>query len=115
MKNLQFETNEADTIKAIITFLEMSGFHVWRNNTYGLYDVKKQAFRRLQYQQKGVADIIGFRKSDAKFIAIEVKIGKDFLKTEQISFLDTLKKAEGLVFIAHSFDDFHEKFKRKIL
>jgi hypothetical protein len=29
-----FETNEADTIASIVTYLNYSGWHVWRNNTY---------------------------------------------------------------------------------
>lgn len=113
MKKQLKTVTEADTIKAIVTFLECSGFHVWRNNTYGIYDTKKQTYRRLDYQQKGVADIIGFRKKDAVFIAVEIKIGSDTIKPDQHAFLSKLKEANGLVFVAHSFDDFHAKYERK--
>lgn len=109
-----FQTNEADTISAIVIFLNLSGWHVWRNNTYGIYDQQKKAYRRLQYQQKGVADIIGFNKVTSQFIAVEIKIGSDTLKPDQIQFLNQVKDANGLPFVAHSFDDFLSKFQRKL-
>lgn len=109
-----FDANEADTIAAIVTYLNLSGWHVWRNNTYGIYDQAKQAYRRLQYQQKGVADIIGFHKATAQFIAIEIKIGADTLSDEQIQFLNQVKKSNGMPFVAHSFDDFLSKYERRL-
>lgn len=108
-----FQTNEADTIASIVTYLNYSNWHVWRNNTYGIYDQAKQVYRKLQYQQKGVADIIGFHKQTAQFIAIEVKIGSDTIKPEQHEFLSQLKNSNGIVFVAHSFDDFLTKYERK--
>lgn len=103
--------NANDTTNAIITFLNYNGFHVWRNNTHGVYDVKKQFFRKLQYQQRGVSDIIGYRKSDAKFIAIEVKIGTDRLSEEQEGFLIGLKESTGISMVANSFEDFLKRWE----
>lgn len=108
-----FETNEADTIASIVTYLNYSGWHCWRNNTYGIYDQAKQVYRKLQYQQKGVADIIGFHKQTAQFIAIEIKIGTDTTSPEQEEFLTQLKTSNGFAFIAHSFDDFLTKYERR--
>jgi hypothetical protein len=107
--------NANDTTTAIITYLNYNGFHVWRNNTHGVYDVKKQVFRKLQYQQRGVSDIIGYRKEDAKFIAIEVKIGTDRLSEEQEGFLIGLKESTGISMVAHSFDDFLTRWEYKKL
>ncbi|MBC7407976.1 MAG: VRR-NUC domain-containing protein [Arcicella sp.] len=99
------------TTTSIITYLNYNGFHVWRNNTHGVYDVKKQVFRKLQYQQRGVSDIIGYRKKDAKFIAIEVKIGTDTMSEEQEGFLIGLKESTGISMVAQSFDDFLKRWE----
>lgn len=102
-----------ETTKAIITFLNLNGFFVWRNNTHGVYDVEKQVFRKLDYQKKGVSDIVGFRKEDAKFIAVEVKTKNDRVSDEQHHFLMNVKQHNGFAFIAYSFDDFLDKYQTR--
>ena len=46
------------------------------------------------------------------FIGVEVKAGTDRLRDEQITFLDELKAAGGLPFVAHSFEQFRASFER---
>jgi penicillin-binding protein-related factor A (putative recombinase) len=109
-----FENSTNETTGTIITYLNLAGWHVWRNNTHGVYDQQKQAYRRLSYQQKGVADIIGFHRLTGVFIAVEVKTGNDTLSADQIQFLNQVKGAKGLAFVAHTFDDFLTKYERRI-
>jgi hypothetical protein len=100
---------------AIIEFLKLSGIEAWRNNTYGLYDQKTGGYRRLQYQQKGVSDIIGFFKSGPRkgqFIGIEVKVNKDVLSTEQGYFLDKLNEAGCIAIVARDFNQFLSQFTK---
>ncbi len=109
-----FETTTNETTGVIITYLNLAGWHVWRNNTHGVYDQQKQAYRRLSYQQKGVADIIGFHRITGLFIAVEIKTGSDTLSDDQTQFLNQVKSSNGLAFVAHTFDDFLTKYERRI-
>jgi len=100
---------------AILTYLTLQGFAVWRQNTAGIYDQKTGRYRLNPQSRKGVPDIIGFRKSDGVFIGVEVKAGRDQLRPEQKQFLDELKAAGGLAFVAHSFDQFQQSFEGRRL
>ena len=102
-----------ETTSAILTYLTLQGFAVWRQNTTGIYDAKVGRYRSNPQGRRGVPDIIGFRKSDGVFIGVEVKAGRDQLRPEQKHFLDELKAAGGLAFVAHSFDQFRESFEQR--
>ena len=95
-----------DLTTAIITYMNYSGFFVWRNNTVGIYDPAKKVFRKNKNQLNGVSDIIGFRKKDCKFVAIEVKIGYDKMRESQLLFQQRVVESNGLFFIAKDFDSF---------
>ena len=92
-------TNANTATKEILAFLAVSGFKAWRNNTTGVYDPKKQIFRKFA-GLKGVADILGLQKSTGRFLAVEVKVGKDKLSPEQIRFLEDVKKGGGIAIVA---------------
>ncbi len=102
-----------ETTKLVIEFLIEEGFHSWRNNTYGIWDEKAGKYRQLQYQQRGVADIIGFSLETGRFIAIEVKAGEDVLSKEQIEFLETTHNSGAIAMMVHSFEDFKKKWERR--
>jgi hypothetical protein len=103
------KTNE--TTKAIIRHLSLSGFKAWRNNTIGVYDPVRQVFRKNPHQLNGVPDIIGFSRYTAKFIAVEVKTGRDRASDAQKAFLGELAKAGGIAMIVKDYDDFIQQFK----
>jgi hypothetical protein len=111
-KQFVIEPTEDDVIGAVTTYLNHSGWHTWRNNTHGIYNHIKKCYMKLAYQQRGVPDILGFHKRSGRMLAVEVKIGRDTLSEEQHHFLSMLKKAKGYAFIAHTFDDFLEKYER---
>lgn len=100
-----------ETTSAILAYLTLQGFAVWRQNTSGIYDQKTGRYRFNPQGRRGVPDIIGFRKRDGVFIGVEVKAGRDQLRPEQKQFLDELKAAGGLAFVAHSFAQFQQSFE----
>ena len=91
--------------KTILRWLNLNGFKAWRNNTTGVWDAKKKVFRK-HHGLLGVSDILGYQKGTARFIAVEVKFGKDKLSDDQILFLDEAKKGGAFAIAAYSFADF---------
>jgi len=87
-----------------LTVLKLNGWHVYRNNNAGVYDPTKKVFR-ANSTTKGISDIIGFNKQDARFIAVEVKVGRDKLSIEQKQFLEDVNKAGGVGIECRSIDD----------
>ena len=64
----------------IIDYIYKNGGYSWKQNSGGVYDKNIGIFRTGA--KKGISDILGIYKG--KFIACEVKIGKDHLSPEQI-------------------------------
>lgn len=81
--------------KQVIKILWIKGWQVWRQNNAAIYDPTKNIFRSNS-TIKGISDIIGFNKKDARFIAIEIKVGRDKLSVEQKLFLEYVNKAGGV-------------------
>lgn len=96
-RNLNPTANQAT--RQILEYLNASWFYAWRNNNNAVWDEKKQAFRAGSVE-KGVADIIGIQKKTGRFIAVEVKVGKDKLSAEQSRFLDSITRAGGFACVA---------------
>ncbi len=106
----------ADEITAaILAYLDHHGYCAWRQPNRGEYDPTTGKWRRHPNARRGVPDIIGFRRRDGIFIGVEVKAGSDRLRPEQKQFLDQLKAAGGLPFIAHSFEEFRASFEHRRL
>ena len=105
----------ADITGAILAFLTHHGYTVWRQNTTGIYDAAKARWRVNPQSRRGVSDIIGFRNADGVFIGVEVKAGRDTLRDEQRKFLNELKQANGLAFVAYDFAQFQQSFELCLL
>jgi len=97
---------------AILAYLSHYGFTVWRQNTTGVYNQTLGRWQVNPQARRGVPDIIGFRQADAVFIGVEVKTGCDRLRDDQRLFLNELKAAGGLAFVAYDFDQFQRSFER---
>lgn len=94
-----------------LTLLEISHARIakaWRNETGTAKSFDNE--RVIKYGLKGSSDILGLTKS-GRFLAIEIKVGKDFLKPEQINFKDTIERYNGLHFVIRSEDDIKEMIK----
>lgn len=71
----------------------------WRGNTVWIQNNLAVKGRKF-IGKRGQADIIGYRNNDAVMVAAEVKTLNDRLSPEQITFLNDVKKAGGLAYIA---------------
>lgn len=96
----------------IINFIFKQGGYAWRASSTGIFDAKLGGYRTAA--KKGVSDVLAC--FSGKCIAIEVKIGKDRLSSEQDGFLTNIKATGGLAFVAKdlkSFEIFWNEFVGK--
>lgn len=58
---------------AILEYLTVRHIFAWKNQTTGVYDVKKGVFRKSynQFHKNGIPDIIGFHKEKTFFIEVK--------------------------------------------
>ena len=111
---LDLYDQKADEITAhILGYLVAKGFIAWAQDNRGRYNPKSGRWYPHPNNRVGVPDILGYRKSDARFIGIEVKAGYDRLSDYQIDFLNELKKHGGLSFVAYSYEGFVQSFERR--
>jgi Holliday junction resolvase len=85
----------------IITYLNSTGFEVWRQNVVGIARGRKVATK------KGLPDIVGFQLKTGIAVYIEIKVGKDKLSNEQREFLiKALANGCFAIIVFDSFDNF---------
>ncbi len=90
--------------KHALRILTLCGYHVWRQNNGGVYDATLKKFR-ANSATKGISDIIGFHRHTGRFIACEIKAGKDKLSVEQEQFLYDVRQAGGVAIVIRSIDN----------
>ena len=91
---------ETEIQAEIMTYLEYRGIECWRNNVG----------RRggISFGEKGQPDIEGCLP-DGRYLGIEVKRPKGKMSPEQKSFHIRIKRNNGVIFVAHSVEEVHEK------
>lgn len=94
--------------KHSLRVLSLKGYHVWRQNNAGVYDPGLKRFR-ANSSTPGISDVIGFHRKTGRFIACEIKAGKDRLSDEQIEFLKNVNESGGIGIVVRTIDDL-EKF-----
>lgn len=94
-----------DLTGAIVDYLNLTGYKVWRQNNVAVYDKEIGDYRAF-VGLLGLPDIIGWKKKTGVWIAVEVKAGEDVLSPEQIQFLYELEKAGGIAMVAKTFNQF---------
>jgi len=109
-KEIVAKTSTNNLTQQCIKILWAKGWQVWRNNNAGVYDPTKNVFR-ANSTVKGISDIIGFNKKNGRFIAVEIKTGRDKLSPEQKLFLDYVNKSGGIGWEIRSLDELIEKLK----
>ena len=77
----------------ILIEVNKRGHRLWRTNA-GKVTTKDN--RIVKLMPKGYPDLTGFRKSDGKFIVIEVKNAKGRLRPEQIKFKEFIARVYSL-------------------
>lgn len=105
---------EKDIERAILDMLKAIGINAWKNDSTGIYDPARKAFRknRNPHKRKGVSDIIGaipyyyddngVSKCVARALFIEVKSPKGVVRPEQRVFLEQMSEIGAIAFIARS-------------
>ena len=86
-----------------LRILDLNGFECWRQNNGGVWDATKGVFRKNS-STPGVSDIIGYHRKTGRFLALEVKAGKDKLSPEQTLFLEKVKRSGGVAFVVRTTD-----------
>lgn len=86
------ELTKANIRASAIKELTWRGYTVWIQNNIAVR--KRKFIGRL-----GVSDVIGITK-DGRWVACEIKTLNDRLSNDQIIFLNDVKKAGGIAYIA---------------
>ena len=116
----------------ILTYLRNKKIFAWKAQTTGIFDPKKRIFRKSNnpHHINGVSDILGI--FEGRFLAIEVKrpyVSKKTLHVkhrtqeeleklaseDQLFFLDTINKREGIAFLADSIEVVEEQLQLRRL
>jgi hypothetical protein len=90
--------------QAIINYLSMVGWFVWRNNTGGVWDPDKKIFRKNKNIKAGVPDIQGIDWL-GRSISIEVKGSGDRCSADQTLFAVEAIARGAFYCIATNVDD----------
>ena len=94
----------AGLTNATLRVLHLNGFKAWRNNNIPTFDAKRNIYR-ANTTKKGISDIIGFQRSTGRFLAVEIKNGKDKLSAEQKVFLEDVKNGGGIAMVIYNMTD----------
>ena len=109
---------ERELRNAILTLLRAHGIAAWPTGV-GAFPAEYGGKRRfLKVGTKGMSDIVGIMPTTdgvhtygplvGRFLAIEVKNPGGKVSPEQTAFLQTVTRAGGIGFVAHSVDDVKE-------
>jgi len=94
--------------RCISTWLTLNGHFASRINTTGTYSARLGRFIRSG-STKGMADINAV--VNGRSIQVEVKVGRDRPRPDQLKVKEQVEKAGGVYIFVHSFDDFLAKLK----
>jgi hypothetical protein len=95
-------TNANQLAAYAVKVFTQAGWICWRQNNVAVCD--RGQFRRF-VGLKGVSDVIGFHATDGRFLAVEIKVGRDRLSPDQANFLHSVNRAGGLgIVVTHAKD-----------
>ena len=95
--------SHSNLIKLVL--IELSHARVataWQNDTGVARSM--DGCRVIKFGLKGCSDIVGITK-DGRFLAVEIKVGKDFLKPEQIAFKEMIERNNGHHYVIRNEDE----------
>lgn len=76
----------------------------FQHRSAGIFKKETGSYIPLAFGEKGISDIIGCMP-DGRFLAIKVKKPRGRVSPEQAEFIESVKKNDGVAFVAHSLDD----------
>lgn len=94
--------SESQIQAEIMLAIAQAGHRVWRSNAGR---VKNEQGYYIKLFPKGFTDLIGYRHTDGKFFAIEVKNKKGRLREDQKKFADFAEGQPILYGVARSVED----------
>jgi hypothetical protein len=106
--NLRDDSANALT-KCICKYLQLHGHFAARVNTQGNYNARLGKYV-YSGSRKGMADISAV--INGRHVSIEVKVGKDRPRLEQLKVKDEIEAAGGHYIFVHSFDNFLEQLEQ---
>ena len=117
-------TPESIVKAACSLILSAHGIFWWNNSTTGIYDPSSSKFRTNK-GQRGVSDLLGILPQQSysvggvrsvaqgRFLAVEVKAGKNKMTADQERFLQNVNDAGGLGLCVWSALELHEALNRE--
>lgn len=102
---MKIQLTEAQIEHQILSFLESKRIFAWKNPTSGYFDAKRKIFKKQKsrFAINGVSDIIALHKSQAIFIEVKSKAGKESI--EQKRFRENVENSGNIAFVAKSVED----------
>ena len=77
-------------------------------------DAIDKCYRRVPSSMKGVSDVIGFHAVYGTWISVEVKIGEDELRPDQVVFRDKVRETKhGEFWLCREIESFKQGWLRK--
>jgi hypothetical protein len=104
------ELKEAEIQTAIMQFLRLKKFLVFKHRNVGIYKKNTDRYNPLPASERGIADIIACAPN-GQFWAIEVKTPKGRVTDEQLEFLGAVRQKGGVGILARSVDDVINQFQ----
>lgn len=104
-------TPEGRVKNLICSWLSLQKCFFFVHDSVGIYDPVRKQFRtnKSPYRVKGVSDILGIW--EGKFLAIEVKAGRNRPTEDQVAFIDTVNDRGGIGIIAWCLEDVQRALK----
>lgn len=103
------KTNE--TTNNILQFLTSSKIFGWRQNVAPIPVVRGGSVTGFRSGGKsGISDIVAVLPPQGRGLFIEIKTGKDKLRSEQIGFQRNVELMGAVYLVVKDFDDFKKQF-----
>ena len=94
----------ADLTQTIMKYIKAKGGYVVRINCFGMYDEKKQQWRKST-TERGTADIHACIRG--QHVSIEIKNAGDEMSQHQHTVKQAVEAAGGIYLVVREFVDFH--------
>ncbi len=108
-----FNAREAKAALVALYAAVRSGQLSPENYALAIDTIFGRAWKKTPGMIPGVFDIVGINLGTGKFVAIEVKLGKDELRPEQREFMRRVKDAGGEAYVVRDFPLFSHNFRAR--
>ena len=134
----KLKLTEDDMVTGVVSWLNSNGYYAWRQENVGRFDqdrclvwlrryfdrpeapafsevsnIIRRCWTPVPEGVRGVADIIGWHIETGRWVAVEIKVGKDHLSQFQQNWLSGCKEAGGEVYVARTMADFIKAWRKR--